>query len=233
MSDVSKMNWLQVEAYLQKDNRAILPLGSTEQHAYLSLSVDSILAHKLALDAAEPLGIPVFPVVPYGITPYFMAYPGTITLQPASYFQLLEDILSGMVQHGFRRILLVNGHGGNMPAQSHVDSWAQNQPHVTLKFHNWWNAPKTWAKTVEIDPQASHASWSENFPWTRLEGVEMPADQKAMVEYEKMGGMTPQQIRDYLGDGSWGGFYQRLDEEMNEIWQVAIAETREILNSFN
>ena len=69
---VSDMNWEQVEAWLKENDLAILPLGSTEQHAGLSLSVDSILAEKIALDAAEPLGVPVFPVMPYGLAPYFL-----------------------------------------------------------------------------------------------------------------------------------------------------------------
>ena len=76
---ISEMNWMQVEAYLVQDDRAVVPLGSTEQHAYLSLSVDSILAERVAVEAAEPLGVPVFPVVSYGLTPYFGAYPGTVT----------------------------------------------------------------------------------------------------------------------------------------------------------
>jgi Uncharacterized protein, putative amidase len=57
---VSEMNWMMAEKYLKRDDRAVLPLGSTEQHAYLSLSVDSILAERLAVEAAEPLGVPVF-----------------------------------------------------------------------------------------------------------------------------------------------------------------------------
>ena len=81
---ITDMNWMQVEDYLKRDDRCVLPLGSTEQHAYLSLSVDSILAERIALEAAEPLGIPVFPVLHYGITPYFRAYPGSITLRSRS-----------------------------------------------------------------------------------------------------------------------------------------------------
>ena len=64
-----------------------LPLGRTEQHAYLSLSVDSILSERIAVEAAEPLGVPVFPVVAYGITPYFRAFPGSITLRVDTYLQ--------------------------------------------------------------------------------------------------------------------------------------------------
>jgi creatinine amidohydrolase len=73
---IREMNWMMVEKYLKRDDCCVLPLGSTEQHAYLSLSVDSILAERIAVEAAEPVGVPVFPVVAYGITPYFRAFPG-------------------------------------------------------------------------------------------------------------------------------------------------------------
>ena len=53
---ISESNWFEIEEYLKTDDRCVLPLGSTEQHAYLSLSVDSILSEKVAADAAEPLG---------------------------------------------------------------------------------------------------------------------------------------------------------------------------------
>ena len=88
------MTWMQVEEYLQKDDRCVLPLGSTEQHAYISLATDSILSERVALEAAEPVGVPVFPVLAYGITPYFMGFPGTVTLSPNTYEQVLQEILS-------------------------------------------------------------------------------------------------------------------------------------------
>src|SRR5690606_36491578 len=72
---ISDMNWMQVEAYLGTDDRCVLPLGSVEQHGYLSLAVDQILAARVAVEAAEPLGVPVFPTLPYGLAPYFAAYP--------------------------------------------------------------------------------------------------------------------------------------------------------------
>jgi len=68
---VSQMDWRMVEDWTRHDDRCVLPLGSTEQHAGLSLMVDAILAERVAVEAAEPLGIPVFPAVPYGLAPYF------------------------------------------------------------------------------------------------------------------------------------------------------------------
>src|SRR4030081_4057843 len=120
---IGEMNWMMVEEYLKRDNRAVLPLGITEQHAYLSLSVDSILSERRAAEAAEPLGIPVFPGLAYGITPYFRAFPGTITLRVETYMSILRDILDTMAEQGFKRILIVNGHGGTTPAQGLVGEW--------------------------------------------------------------------------------------------------------------
>jgi creatinine amidohydrolase len=57
------------------------PIGSTEQHAHLSLCVDAILAERVPLEAAEPLEIPVFPVIPLGLAPYFLAFSGTVSLR--------------------------------------------------------------------------------------------------------------------------------------------------------
>ncbi len=175
---ISDMNWMQVEEYLKHDDRAVLPLGSTEQHSHLRLTVDCILPEKVAVDAAEPLGIPVFPVFSYGVTPYFREFPGTISLKVETHLRVVGDILDSMAHSGFRRILIVNGHGGNGAAQQFAQEWAADHPNCRVVFHNWWNAPKTWAKVQAIDPVASHGSWMENFPWTRLPGVAMPATQR-------------------------------------------------------
>lgn len=226
---ISEMNWQQVEAYLQSDDRAVLPLGSTEQHAYLSLSVDSILSSRVAAEAADPLSIPVFPVLAYGLTPNFTSYPGTLTLRLETYLNLVRDLLDGLVHSGFRRLVLVNGHGGNRPAQPFVAEWLQAQTGVQVKFHNWWNAPAVWAKVQAIDPVASHASWMENFPWTRLADVTMPDEQKSMVDFAHFANMTADQVRAELGDGNFGGYYQRSDADMLAIWATAVAETRALL----
>ena len=226
---ISEMNWMMVEEYLKRDDRAVLPLGSTEQHAYLSLSVDSILAERLAVEAAEPLGVPVFPVLAYGITPYFRAFPGTITLRVETYMSVLRDILDAMAEQGFKRILIVNGHGGNTPAQGFTGEWMADHPGVRVKFHNWWNAPKVWAQVQAIDPIASHASWMENFPWTRLPKIQMPSEQKPMSDLEKVRRLDPKSLRDYLKDGNYGGVYQRDAAEMMKIWRAGVEETRALL----
>ncbi len=226
---ITAMNWRQVEAYLQTDDRAVIPLGSTEQHAGLSLSVDSILSERVATEAAEPLQVPVFPVLAYGITPHFTAFPGTVSLRISSYLAVIEDVLNSLARHGFRRILLVNGHGGNAPAQALAIEWMAAHPDVTVRFNNWWNAPRTWAKVKEIDPVASHASWMENFPWTRLPDAHVPEGAKPMLDIDRARLLDPARMRALIGDGNYGGRYQRSDDEMLAIWAVAVEETRALI----
>lgn len=228
---ISDTNWMMVEEYLKRDDRGVLPLGCTEQHCYLSLSTDSILSERIAAEAAEPLGVPVFPVLAYGITPYFRAFPGTITLRVETYLSILRDILDGMAEQGFKRILIVNGHGGNTPAQSLAAEWMADHSGIKIKFHNWWNAPKVWAQVQAIDPVASHASWMENFPWTRLANIDLPREQKPMSDLERLRQLDPKSVREYLQDGNYGGRYQRDDEEMMKIWRVGVEETRALLTA--
>lgn len=225
---IADMNWQQVEEYLRHTDRCVLPIGSTEQHAYLSLSTDSILAERVAIEAAEPIGVAVFPVVAYGMTPYFMAYPGTITLSESTYLALLTDILKSLIQHGFKRIVIVNGHGGNSPAQPAIDQFAHEHM-IQAKWHNWWNAPRTWAKVQAIDPIAAHASWMENFPWNRLLNASMPDVQKGMIDPARVKQLKPIEVREYLVDGNYGGLYKRSDKEMIELWHTGVEETRTMI----
>jgi creatinine amidohydrolase len=228
---IGDMNWMQVEQYLKRDDRAILPLGSTEQHGYLRLTVDCILPERLAGEVAEPLGVPVFPVVAYGVTPYFREFPGSVSVRVETHLSLIRDILDSMAHSGFRRILIVNGHGGNSAVQQYAQEWSADHVGCRVIFHNWWNAPRTWAKVQEIDPVASHASWMENFPWTRLPAVDLPSTQKRMVDLARVRTLDPVAMRKYIGDGNYGGVYQRSDEDMMSLWTVAVEETRALLVS--
>ncbi len=228
---IADMNWMQVEEHVKHDQRAVLPLGSTEQHGLLSLCVDVILSERVAIEAAEPLDVPVFPVISYGFTPSFVDYPGTVTLRLSTLCALMVDVLDSMVRSGFRQILIVNGHGGNSPAHGAILEWLDRNRGVQVKWHNWWSAPKTMAKVNAIDPVASHASWMENFPWTRLAGVALPTQAKPMIDLARYQRMDPGAKKALIGDGNFGGHYQRPDADMASVWDVAVAETRGLITS--
>jgi creatinine amidohydrolase len=217
---IADLNWMQLEECLRRDDRIVLPLGSTEQHGYLSLATDAILAERIAIEAAEPLGVPVLAALAYGITPYFAAYPGSPSVKQDTYLALVSELLDSLRGQGFKRFLLVNGHGGNRPVEALASA--------AVVVHEWWAAPKTMAVVREIDPEASHASWMENFPWTRLAGVVLPDEHKPPTPRTSD---DPKEVRRRAGDGSFGGWYSRPEEDVMRLWRTGVEETREVLAS--
>jgi creatinine amidohydrolase len=94
----------------------LLPLGSVEQHGrHLPVGTDTMLAAAVSVAAAQhlPRRAVVLPSPWYGLSQHHMRFPGTITLAAATMLALVEDIAASAVAHGFQRLVLVNGHGGN------------------------------------------------------------------------------------------------------------------------
>lgn len=225
---IETMNWADVEAAAARDPRAVLPIGSTEQHAQLSLCVDTILAERVAREAAAPLGVPVYPAIPYGLAPYFNAYPGSVSLRVETLLAVVRDVVASIRRAGFRRILIVNGHGGNAPVGALAQELMAEHGDVAIRFHNWWSAPRTWAVAQSVGP-GTHASWMENFPWTRLAHAPAPAGDKPLADLDRMRAATPAAVRAMLGDGSLGGAYAVDDATMLRLWQTGVEETRAAL----
>ena len=226
---IADMNWMQVEAYLERDDRIVLPIASTEQHAYLSLATDVILAERVSVEAAEPLGVPVMPVMPFGVAPGFTAYPGTVSVRLETLVAVLREALEALYTQGFRRFLIVNGHGGNTGAEAPLTAWTNERDGARLRFHSWWASERMTAAAEALHPHPTHANWFENFPWTRLAGVAMPAEDKPVPEIDEYG--DPHRVRETLGDGTFGGAYERPDWEMLHLWSVAVAEVRDLIES--
>jgi creatinine amidohydrolase len=223
-------NWMQIEEYLRRDDRIVLPTGSTEQHGFLSLGTDAILAERVAQEAAEPLGIPVLPVLPFGMAPYFAAYPGSMSLRMTTYIEVLRDLLDGLAAQGFRRIAIVNGHGGNAPVSGFIREWiCQPRPErVQVLFHSWYNAPQTVVAANQFDRDQMHGGWVENFAWTRVAGAQPPAERAPVVQ-PRIGGLGPAEVRAAAPDGVLGGAYTRPDEDMQVVWDAGVAEVRALL----
>jgi creatinine amidohydrolase len=168
----------------------------------------------------------VLPAIAYGVTG-FTAYPGSPTLQEATLVAVLADVVDSLLPQRFARVLVVNAHGGNTgPGRE----WAQQRAAGTVVWHELWEGrPDEIA--AAIDPDYDHASWSENFPWTRLPGVTMPEERKPPVESPDVG--NPQTWREALGDGSFGGLYQRSPEDESRLWDAAVDAIRELLEGWD
>jgi creatinine amidohydrolase len=229
---IFESNWMQIEEYLTHDDRIVLPIGSTEQHGFLSLGTDALCAERVAVEAAEPLGVPVLPVMPFGMAPYFTAYPGSMSLRLSTYIEVMRDLLNCLELQGFRRIAVINGHGGNAPVAGLIREWLcqPRDEEVQVLFHSWYNGLKTVIAADEFHVDQMHGAWVENFPWTRIEGADAPAP-KAVVPRELLMNLGPVAIRELAPDGAMGGPYEAPDDVMEKVWAAGVQEVRTIIES--
>jgi len=110
---LQELTWEEVATYLRKRDTILVPFGTTEQHGPAgSLGLDSYVAIALAEDAARKAGVLSAPPVWYGDSSHHLGFAGTISLRTETLIQVVYDIVRSLARHGFRRILLINGHKG-------------------------------------------------------------------------------------------------------------------------
>jgi creatinine amidohydrolase len=112
---ISEMSWREVRAALAAQPVVLIPLGSTEQHGPVAPTGDYMIADEIAVRVAERTSSLVAPVIPFGNSEYFRSFPGTISVRSETLAAVAEDVCTSLLDHGFERLLFVNGHSGNDP----------------------------------------------------------------------------------------------------------------------
>jgi creatinine amidohydrolase len=151
----------------KKDAVVIIPVASTEQHGpHLPTQVDCLLVGEIARRTAEQASksVPtiVTPVVWTGLAEHHMSLGATISLDFDSFFTVLRGVSTSLTRHGFRKILLLNGHGGNIAALTVIVNElapALDAPIATTTY--WLLAQPAFAKILEKQANVRHACEAE------------------------------------------------------------------------
>jgi len=226
---LDKLNWMQIEEYLKKDDRLVLVTGSTEEHGYNSVGTDTVTAWEIAKLACDKAGVLLAPPIHYSFVGWAITYPGTVSIKPETYMALVRDVLRSLLNQGFKRILVLNGHGQNEITKWVIEDLSTEIPDMHVKFRSWFLLPKTY-KTI-IDGGLNHwdhASWLESFPWIN-QPVPVPNESKPSVDLEDYPTYGPQRTREVLGDGVAGGAYVKDEAFLRKYFQQAVDEVVEIL----
>jgi creatinine amidohydrolase len=139
----------------------IVPIGTVEAHGAIPLGTDLKIPTALAADLAPRIPALIAPPIPYGITNTLLPYPGSTTIAPATFTQYLFEAAAGLADAGFRRIILMNGHGGQSSEVSGVMPrlWAEKR--VFSVAVDWWGPAKDEAMAVYGDVTSGHAGVEE------------------------------------------------------------------------
>ena len=190
---LSKMNFLEVEAYLKTSDTIVIPIGSLENHGlHLPLGTDAIIPDEIArlLDARSDLLIA--PTINYGATDDLVGFPGTISIGTEGLISLLRTICDQFYDYGFRHFMILNGHGGNTAAIQAVGSHLYRKD-AYLANLNWW------LMAGQINPEwaGGHGGGEET--------AGIMAVDPALVKEEYL--HLPESIKNDLGDtlpyGAW------------------------------
>ncbi len=133
---LEEMSIIEIEEYLKTKSTIILPFGSIEQHSYhLPAGTDTIIAQMLAVEVGIRTKSVVAPVIPIGFSPgLHTKFPGTISFKSQTYINLILDILDSIIKTGFKKILILTGHGLNIsPIKTAVLEFLdKNDAHILL-----------------------------------------------------------------------------------------------------
>lgn len=162
---LENLSYPEVELYLKEKDIILVPVGSVEQHSpYGLIGTDFITAEHVARQAGEAMDILVAPTLCYGVSPHHMAFPGTVSLSPDTLIAVVCDVAQSLVTHGFRKIIFINGHGGNIaPIQvALIQLKAKGAPGI-FQLTSWYALPGVSEICTELyqDNDGKHATASE------------------------------------------------------------------------
>ena len=145
---------------------------------------------------------------------------------------MLTEVLDTLHGQGFRRFLVVNGHGGNAGAEEPLARLgARPRRRASSRFHSWYAGERGEAAAEALHPRSDARELVRELPVDaprrRRDARRSEADGRRSTRWAT----TPRDVRRALGDGTFGGSYERPDEEMLQLWEVAVAEVRDLLES--
>ena len=222
---LAELNWMEIEAYLQKDDRMMLVLGATEQHGYISIGADVRIPLSLADAASQQSGVLVAPSLNFGCSSYFTKFPGTISLRVKTLVDVVEDMVRSIYGQGFKRLLVVNGHGGNKPAKISLGELANELPDLQIAWYDWYESPSVNAIAKQHNLVGHHASWIEAFPFVRQ--ANMPSGDKPAFETNRI--LSSDAVKAALVDGVYGGPYHVDEAIMSEIFAASLRDILHLL----
>jgi creatinine amidohydrolase len=236
-------SWPEVEEYLERHKGVIIPLGSTEQHGPTgAIGTDALTAEAVALEVGRRTGVLVTPAQAFGMAEHHLGFAGTMSLQPSTLLAVMHDLVLSLARHGFERIYVINGHGGNIAtckaafAQAYGTAASRgllNAGALRCKLANWFMAPEAMGLAKELygDKEGHHATPSEIAITLQIE-PSLQSKQRPLPEPAPAGPIHgPEDFRRRHPDGRMGSdpFLATADhgERFLEVAAAALAKDLE------
>jgi len=221
---LAEMRWPEVRAKVEQGSVAVVPVASTEQHGpHLPIQTDARIVTDCAIQAAERIAeevpIVVSPTLVFGFSEHHMDFPGTMSLSLPTYIAVLSELCECLVRHGFRKVLLLNGHGGNCEAIQVAARHVVANHNVVVGAATYWTVAESALAAVragDVGLVPGHAAGFETACMLALrpdlvdleqmpkENQWVPLDADAQVSLRGTGVMVPGYLTNHAASGVWG-----------------------------
>ena len=156
------MTYEEAKEYFSKHDVVILPIGSHEQHGPANpLGTDFLIANALAKEAAKRTGVAALPAIPFGVSFHHMHFPGTITIAEHVLEEYVLEILKSLAKWGVKKVLIINGHGGNLYTLMIVSRRAREELGIKVYIYQWWTSSREKLAELFEPDERGHAAAAE------------------------------------------------------------------------
>jgi len=233
------MNSLDLKKIINRNKitNVLLPVGTIEAHGLIPLGTDAIIPEKLSVDIADQLNALIAPTIVYGITSSLLPYTGSITLSESSFENMIFDIAKSLKKDGFKNLLIINGHGGNISTLKKTSKKIYKELGLFVFIVHWWLlcskiTEEHFGQTgghAGLDETAMIQSIDENL--VRWELLDKPVKGQAYkngfdvipfpapIIYYKEGEGKPENNKDKSDK-----YYKKVKEEVLKTFQKAIED---------
>jgi len=156
-----EMSWVEAKEYFAKADIAILPVGSNEQHGPQNpLGTDHLIARAIAEETAKRTGTVCLQVIPFGVSSHHKQFWGTIYISPGTFKSYVKEACLALNYYGIRKIVIVNGHGGNLPALMEMARELREKG-IFVSIFQWWSAANRLLPDLFKPEERGHAAAEE------------------------------------------------------------------------
>jgi creatinine amidohydrolase len=155
-----EMSWPDAKKYFSKNDIALVPVGSNEQHGPANpLGTDHLIAKSIAEETARRTRVICLQVVPFGVSPHHRQFWGTISISPKIFKEYIEEVCLSLNYYGVRKIVIVNGHGGNLAPLTELARELREKG-IFVTIFQWWTATSKLLPRL-FEPDERHHAGAE------------------------------------------------------------------------
>jgi creatinine amidohydrolase len=224
-----EMTWPEAKEYFFKNDIVILPVGSNEQHGPANpLGTDHLIAKSIAEETAKRTGALCLQVIPFGVSSYHKQFWGTIFISPKTFKKYVKETCLSLNYYGVRKIVVVNGHGGNLAALSEL-ARELREDGIFMSVFQWWPATAKLLPDLFVAEERRHAGAEETSVnlalHPNLVNMSEASDEEVRRHALQIEGLTlPLSTVDETSSGVYGKQSTASQEKGRDVFEAVVSE---------